>query len=60
MLSTDITKIVKSPIVKDGKIRDLMDLNSQLQLAVVVDIVNNENHPLLKEKNKIIIKWLVI
>jgi len=52
MLSTDITKIVKSPIVKDGKIRDLMDLNSQLQLAVVVDIINNENHPLLKEKNK--------
>ena len=52
MINTDITKNIKVPKIQDQHIKDLVDISSPIQLAVVVDVVNNENHPKFKGSTK--------
>lgn len=52
MINSDITKTVKNPHLLDQKIKDLVDFRSPIQLAVVVDVINTENHIKLQGQNK--------
>jgi len=44
MVITDVSKSNKSPQLNDQQIKDLVDIRSPIQLAVVVDIIFDENH----------------
>ena len=52
MVNTDISKVNKSPQLQDQQIKDLVDIRSPLQLAVVVDVIFNENHVKLQDEYK--------
>jgi len=52
MVNTDISKANKSPQLQDQQIKDLVDIRSPLQLAVVVDVIFNENHVKLQDAYK--------
>ena len=52
MVVTDISKSNKSPQLNDQQIKDLVDIRSPIQLAVVVDVIFNENHVKLQDEYK--------
>jgi hypothetical protein len=52
MVVTDVSKSNKSPQLNDQQIKDLVDIRSPIQLAVVVDVIFNENHVKLQDEYK--------
>jgi len=52
MIVTDVSKSNKSPQLNDQQIKDLVDIRSPIQLAVVVDVIFNENHVKLQDEYK--------
>ena len=52
MVSTDVSKSNKSPQLNDQQIKDLVDVRSPIQLAVVVDVIFDETHIKLQDAYK--------
>jgi len=52
MISTDVSKIKKNVDLKDQKIKDLVDINSPVQIAVVVDVISTQLHVKLQDQSK--------